>query len=611
MKSATRAALAVLSLLALATAAYTPQAPAAEKTSLDPPVLLPDGSEFKTWEQPPEFSETFHVDQAAANASDDNPGTQAKPWRSITHAAQVLRPGQRVVVKAGVYRERVRPVRGGTGPRAMIAYEAAPGEEVVLKGSVVLETPWKPCDEAGVWTSTMPADLFDEQNPFAAVNLTDEQIDRCMPWAVPIKGHRAFRLRRGLVFQDGRRLAQALTADELSATSGAYRVGDDGLALYVRPFDNRDPNLAMMEVTVRGFVFAPEEFGLGYVRVQGFTIEHSAACFPRPQQGALSTQRGHHWIIQGNTVRQCNAIGVDIGDQFDAQGPACAQGGQHIVRGNTITDCGIGGLEGKSIEHTLIESNTIRRCGWQNVLRIYETGGIKVHCTRSCLIRRNLVTDTVQAPGIWMDYANINSRLTANLVINADSPNGAIFMEASQRPNLVDRNIVWGSSGHGIYQHDCDQLVIAHNLVVDSRQAGVCMRICQGRIVGGRPVTAKRNRILGNVLVNAAPMLSVSDPENESDYNVFAPGPNRPFDLAAWQTAREWDEHTRTVIVGLSLDPERLLLTWSSVASWPEVPRIEAITHDFLGRPLSSNTAVAGPFGQPPREPTSLDIDPR
>jgi len=40
-----------------------------------------------------------------------------------------------VLVHEGVYRERVKPARGGTGPDAMICYEAAPGERVVIKGS--------------------------------------------------------------------------------------------------------------------------------------------------------------------------------------------------------------------------------------------------------------------------------------------------------------------------------------------------------------------------------------------------------------------------------------------------------------------------------------------
>ncbi len=65
-------------------------------------------------------------------SSDANPGTREKPLRTIGRAAEILQPGERVVVHEGVYRECVSPRRGGKGPRAMIAYEAADGERVVV-----------------------------------------------------------------------------------------------------------------------------------------------------------------------------------------------------------------------------------------------------------------------------------------------------------------------------------------------------------------------------------------------------------------------------------------------------------------------------------------------
>ena len=221
-----------------------------------------------------------------------------------------------------------------------------------------------------------------------------------------------------------------------------------------------------------------------------------------------------------------------------------AEGGQHIVRRNTVTDCGIGGIEGKRIEHTLIEDNTIRRCGWQKNWLLYECAGIKVHCTRSCLLRRNLITDTIAAPGIWMDYTNVNSRCTRNVIVNADCSNGGIFMEASQKPNMVDTNFVWGTRGSGIYQHDCDELIIAQNFVGKSADAAVRMQICQGRMVNGRFSTARRNKILNNVFFDNALPLAISDPDNASDNNVFAPAPGTPFDLARWQAATGWDKHS-------------------------------------------------------------------
>ena len=104
---------------------------------------LPDGTEFVSWEQPLKFSKTYYVDNQSAKADDNGPGTGKRPFRTINKAAQVLQPGERVVIASGTYRECVRPVRGGTGPAQMISYEAAPGAKVFVKGSEVLKDGWK------------------------------------------------------------------------------------------------------------------------------------------------------------------------------------------------------------------------------------------------------------------------------------------------------------------------------------------------------------------------------------------------------------------------------------------------------------------------------------
>lgn len=564
---------------------------AAETVSLSPPVLLPDGREFKTWERPPQYKRTYYVDPSRPGAADSNPGDENRPFKTIARAAEVLEPGQRVLIAPGVYRERVRPARGGMGPDAMISYEAAPGAEVILSGAEVVSTPWNRIGQSGpaVWTTTLPSAWFAEENPFQQQNLADRQIDRCMDWAVPTKGKPPNTLRRGLLFQDGQRLMQVAARDEVAKKAGSYWVDGDGRTLVVRPLGDALPEKTRFEATTRGMIFAPAAFGLGYVRVKGITVERSGNCFPRPQQGAISTMRGHHWIIEGCTVRQCNAIGIDIGDQFDTDDPRAPIVG-HIIRGNTVTDCGIGGIEGKQIADTLIEQNRIARCGWQRAQFIWETGGIKVHMTHGVLIRKNYICDTIDAPGIWMDWQNQNSRCTQNLIVGARTVNGAIFMEASQVPNLVDRNIIWGTQGNGIYQHDCDELTIAQNFVAHSSDSGVRMQVCQGRIVGGRVSTARRNQVLGNILIANGKPLTISDPENTVDYNVFDAA--APFDLDAWRGKHGWDKHSVRVPFEAAFDPRELVLTWKLGRPLEPYPTPAVVTTDYWDRPYVA--AVAG-----------------
>jgi len=104
-------------------------------TPLSPEVLLPDGTPFCTWEAIPEYHATYHVAQNHPEAEDSNEGSLERPWKTIAQAARSLNPGQRVLIHAGIYRETVRPLRGGVSPTQMIGYAAAEGESVVVTGA--------------------------------------------------------------------------------------------------------------------------------------------------------------------------------------------------------------------------------------------------------------------------------------------------------------------------------------------------------------------------------------------------------------------------------------------------------------------------------------------
>ena len=83
--------------------------------------------------------------------------------------------------------------------------------------------------------------------------------------------------------------------------------------------------------------------------------------------------RGHHWLIEENTIRWANALGMDIGrSEVDMDAPAVA--GHHIVRRNRVEDCGVCGIAGTGpLRATLIEENVVSRCGWQNVEEYFES----------------------------------------------------------------------------------------------------------------------------------------------------------------------------------------------------------------------------------------------
>ena len=71
----------------------------------------------------------------AVTGNDAGSGSQAVPYRTIQHAADLAQPGDIVTVHEGVYRERVNPPRGGESDAKRITYQAAPGENVTITGS--------------------------------------------------------------------------------------------------------------------------------------------------------------------------------------------------------------------------------------------------------------------------------------------------------------------------------------------------------------------------------------------------------------------------------------------------------------------------------------------
>ena len=178
-----------------------------------PRALLPDGTPFLSWSDVTRYTRTYHVSQLHPRASDDNDGTADRPFRTINHAAQVVKPGERVWIHSGIYRELVRPRISGEGPDRMIAYEAAPGEQVIIRGSRVITSKWELSLDpnaapraAGVpdqnvllgfpayifskqlWMTTLADSLFEDGYfPFRTPNVTDAEFD-IMTWATRWKG---------------------------------------------------------------------------------------------------------------------------------------------------------------------------------------------------------------------------------------------------------------------------------------------------------------------------------------------------------------------------------------------------------------------------------------
>ena len=473
-------------------------------------------------------SHTWVVNQGHPNASDQGAGTEARPFKTISRAAELAGPGDTVLVRSGIYRERVTPARGGE-PDRPIVYRAAPDEQVIVKGSEIWTPDPQPVEGAdNVYTGVLDAALFGDNNPYR-IRLKRMSGDFTL----------------GQVFIEGQPADEVDSMDQLLMKANSWMVNSDGDRLYIHfPPAPSPPCSRQVEVTVRRRIFAPHKRGLGYIQVKGFIFEHAANQFPSgfwaskdsPQAGAVSTRSGHHWLIEDNVIRYAKAIGLDCGSEgkYDIEGnqPTPEGVGYHQIRHNLISDNGCCGIAGWRQTGTAIIGNRIERnnrLGWTAP----ETGGVKVHHFIDGLIAGNLVRDN-DAYGIWLDNVYRNSRVSRNLILN--NQGAGIFVEMGGGPILVDNNaIAYTRLGDGVYTHDASGVTLAHNLLYANTHFGVYMRTVSDRQFTNangerQPVATSHQRIYNNVLVDnyrgqiSLPLPSEHGFDNRSDYNLLING---------------------------------------------------------------------------------------
>ncbi|MDF0486530.1 right-handed parallel beta-helix repeat-containing protein [Sphingomonas sp. H39-1-10] len=540
---------------------------------------LPDGSRFRRWDRPLTFSKTYYVDNTASNADDAGPGNATRPFRTIGKAAEILQPGERVIIAAGTYRECVRPARGGTSPARMISYEAAPGATVHITGSEVLKDGWQqetvtpgfpfPGSPAGpgvtVWRHDLTGALFpDAYNPFALPSIMGSWgwLDGATADLGP------YLRRRGLVFVDGKPLEPMEQLRELAmpdlppmpdftraavpengmparrrggpimqeiggAPTARFWADHAGTAVYVR-LASGTPADHQIEVTTRQHAFIPARSGTGFIRVKGITFRHAGNAYPFPQYGMVSLAGGDHWILEGNTFEWANGIGLAIGSDGNSAG-APQPGTSIVVRGNTIRYCGVEGIGGMGTTDALIEDNLIEWCGWADAERGWEAAGAKFHRARNMLFRRNVIRHMRHANAAWWDVDNDNCRVTRNVVADVLTVSAAVHFEMTPARNMIDTNIVWdvrnaepgtpgqrGCAGSGIFDNASSNLVIAQNLIGRCDNAGVFTIVRPDR---RRPV-ADNNEVANNIFVACKSAMVFLSTNNRSDGNVYVDMPN-------------------------------------------------------------------------------------
>ena len=503
----------------------------------------------------------YVVDQRHEAASDENPGTAEKPWLTVGKAAKTLRPGDTVVLKPGIYRERVAPRHSGA-PHKPITYQAA-GPGVVLSGADA-PSPWRRCTQetcpgnprfASIWCADAawePKTLFYDGKP-----LTRAREPNTGWWIAQGGGTHTLVDAEHLTEPASRWLGGTVFFWDVSATTQGWRkvaafdakthtltldkpiwrdrvvepakdryFAENNLAFLDRPGEfvaaagriflwppaGDNPNGHLVEAPRRGR-FVLEYGNRKHLRIDGFEIRHGAghgigSWSPTASDIAITNCWVHDNLGVGLYLRVTNGL---------------------AVRGNLVARNGNGVTCG-TVTNALIESNEIADNAFD--------GLVVSHNSSAIVIRRN----TIHGHTRWGHPDNIQFH------------NGV-------RDVTIEENVIL-DGGQAIMMEQCDGGLIRGNVIVGSEAVAVIhghrnvhnFRILNNTIAftgyGPLSFTGTNCEVRGNILYPGAhtACLSVANGEGfRSDYNLLfkPPGCGGPFTAYVRNWPRDFAGHRK------------------------------------------------------------------
>jgi hypothetical protein len=464
----------------------------------------------------------------AKTGNDSNPGTAENPFLTIQAAANIARPGDVITVHEGIYREWVKPPRGGNSDTERIIYQAAEGRKVEIKGSEIV-TGWEKL--AGtVWRISIPNSFFGEYNPYKDLIHGD--------WFNPLaRVHHT-----GEVYLNGKSLWEmALLEDVLHPKPKTDRFdpegstytwfcesNDENTFIYAN-FQGANPNEELVEINVRKSCFYPEKTGINYITIWGFRMSQAATQWAPPtaeQIGLIGTNWSKGWIIENNTISDSKCSGITLGkhgDEFDNTSEDSAEGyvetihraikmgwnkeniGSHIVRNNTIFNCEQTGICGSlGAIFSTIEYNNIYNIWTKRQFTGAEMGGIKIHASIDMLIKNNRLANCGR--GLWLDWMAQGTLVTGNLLYNNTTDD--LFVEVNHGPFLIENNLFLSElslrdwSQGGAYVHN----LFAGNIEVRPQSRLTPYHLPHStELAGLKETRCGDNRFFNNIFVGGAP----------------------------------------------------------------------------------------------------------
>lgn len=426
---------------------------------------------------------TIYVNIHAAPGGD---GSHDHPFRHLQDAARIALPGDEVVAAPGIYRESVHPVHAGT-PDRRIVYRSEKPLGAVITGAEPVRS-WKR-ETGDVYSVRIPNSFFGNFNPYVEF-VEGDWFDARFP------------AHRGDVYLNGKSMYEVMDLSGVFEPKASPTSWDEAFSVYTwyteqdaeqdetlinANFHGVDPNRENVEISVRKNCFYPQQTGIGYITLSGFTISKAATQWAPPtalQEGMVGPHWSKGWIIEDCDISESKCVGISLGKcyqeecdnkwlhekykdgtQFNRECVITAtysgwdkeHVGSHIVRRCSIHDCGQAGIAGHmGGAFSIIEKNDVYNINNKQTLLGAEIAGIKLHAAIDTQIRGNRIHHCTR--GIWLDWEAQGVRITGNVLYDNTVPQelkensrkqGAIscfgediFIEVSHGPALIDTNIL-------------------------------------------------------------------------------------------------------------------------------------------------------------------------
>ena len=199
----------------------------------------------------------------------------------------------------------------------------------------------------------------------------------------------------------------------------------------------------------------------------------------------VSTHWNKGWIIENNVISDSKCSGITLGKERSTghnvwladrsidgsihyiettfrtlrYGWSKENIGSHIIRNNTIFNCGQTGMCGSmGAAFSTIENNHIYNIWTKRQYSGAEIGGIKFHAAIDATLKNNRIHDSGR--GIWLDWMTQGTRVSGNLLYNNDLED--LFFEVNHGPFIVDNNILLSPNS---IRNQCQGGAFVNNLI--------------------------------------------------------------------------------------------------------------------------------------------------